>query len=196
MGSSFTNFRGRGFWSRDALLEVWLRVLSLHMGDDVHKSGWQHDLRDQWLLASTGCFSGCVSASLDEFLTDSDRVAIILQTSERSIQSLRAFGAFVPATFLNALGLDGPFAADLPIEWFDLISDRFTALLRGELTTDASSSPVLPATRKDQRWDEVARPRSIEPDAPPNIRRAGQLPASPEVPSSDSQRTPSSGGCG
>src|SRR6266567_976315 len=32
--------------------------------------------------------------------------------------------------------------------------------------------------------------------AAPSSRRAGQLPASPQVQSSDSQRTPSSGGCG
>jgi hypothetical protein len=38
--------------------------------------------------------------------------------------------------------------------------------------------------------------RDAEPGAPPNSRRAGQLPASPQVQSSDSQRTPSSGGCG
>ncbi len=165
MGSSFTRFRGKGFWSRDPLLEVWLRVLSLHLGDDVHKPGWQHDLRDQWLLVSTGYFSGCISPSLDEFLTDEERVAAIVQASERCISSLRAFGAYVPATFLNALGCANPFGADLPIEWFDLIAARFTALLRGQLATDASTSPVLPARRQGERWDEGAQPRSAE-DAP------------------------------
>jgi len=160
MGSSFTEFRGKGFWSRDGLLEAWLRVLSLHMDDDVHKPGWQHDLRDKWLLVSAGFFSGCISTSLDDFLTDSDRIAAILRASERSIQSLRGFGPYVPAAHLNTLGLAGPFTADLPTEWFELISDRFATLLRGELTTDASTSPVLPATRKDQRWDEITQPRN------------------------------------
>jgi hypothetical protein len=64
MGSSFTAFRGKGFWSRDGLLEAWLRVLSLHLDDGVHKPGWQHDLRDTWLLASAGFFSGCIALSL------------------------------------------------------------------------------------------------------------------------------------
>src|ERR1035438_1544412 len=35
-----------------------------------------------------------------------------------------------------------------------------------------------------------------EPAAPPNSRPPSQLPASPQIQSSDSQRTPSSGGCG
>jgi len=129
MGSSFTEFRGKGFWSRDGLLEAWLRVLSLHMDDDAHKPGWQHDLRDKWLLDSAGFCSGFISASLDDFLSDNDRIAAILRASERSIQSLRGFGAYVPAPFLSGLGLSGPIAADLPIERFELIRGCFTALL-------------------------------------------------------------------
>jgi hypothetical protein len=106
------------------------------------------------LLQSAGYFGGCISASLDSFLTDNERVAVILRVSERSLQSLRAFGPYVPSAFLNALGLS-PFGADVPIEWFERIAECFTALLRGELTTDASTSPVLPATRKNQPWDEI-----------------------------------------
>lgn len=159
MGSSFTEFRGNGFWSRDFLLEVWLRVLSLHLDDDVHLPGWQHDLRDKWLLASAGFFSGCIYPALDEFLTDSDRIAAILRASDRSIKSLRAFGDYVPAAFLNALGIKGIFTSDQPIEYYELIANRFNALLRGELTTDASTSPVLPATRHNQTWDEIEKGR-------------------------------------
>jgi hypothetical protein len=36
----------------------------------------------------------------------------------------------------------------------------------------------------------------VEQDAAPNSRPPSQLPSSPQVQSSDSQRTPSSGGCG
>jgi len=47
------------------------------------------------------------------------------------------------------------------------------------------------------RHDEAQNhPKAAEPDAPPNSRPAQQLPTSPEVQSSDSQRTPSVGGCG
>jgi hypothetical protein len=43
---------------------------------------------------------------------------------------------------------------------------------------------------------ETSMKRNGEPDAAPNSRQPSRLPASPEVQSSDSQRTPSSGGCG
>jgi hypothetical protein len=158
MGSSFTQFREKGFWSRDGLLEAWLRVVSLHMDTEAHNPGWQHDLRDNWLLVSAGLFPGCISPSLDDFLTDTDRIAAILRASDRAIQSLRKFGPYVASAHLNALGLAG--TKDLPTEWFELIYDCFCALLRGELATDASTSPVLPATQKGQRWDEITHPRT------------------------------------
>ena len=41
-----------------------------------------------------------------------------------------------------------------------------------------------------------AKLQELEQDAAPNSRPPPQSPASPEVPSSDAQRTPPSGGCG
>ena len=137
------------------------------MDDEVYAPGWQHDLRNEWLLVSAGFFNGFVSASLDKFLTDDERVAAVLRASQRSIQSLRAFGAYVSAAFLNALGLSG-FTADLPIVWFERMADWFAKLLRGELMTDASTSPTLPATRDGQSWDEIEQPRNAEPSVAPN----------------------------
>lgn len=159
MGSSFVEFQGKGFWSYDRLLETWLRVLCLHLGKDADVPGWQHELRDRWLLVSAGGMVGCICPCLDEFITDEERVGIILRTSLGTIQSLRAFGQYVPATFLNALGFSEKHRSDLPIQWFDRIAERFNMLLRGELDTDASNSPVLPATRRDQAWDELEQPR-------------------------------------
>jgi hypothetical protein len=171
MGSSFTDFRGKGFWSRDSLLQAWLRVVALNMGEEVYKEGWQHDLRDHWLLMSGIGGGGCVWPSLDEFLTDEDQVAVILRASECAIQRLRAFGAFVPAAFLNALGFEYPFDADLPIEWFNRIADCLSALLRGTLATDASNSPTLPATRHGQPCDELEQPRKTYPASKTQSRR-------------------------
>ncbi len=159
MGKSFTEFRGKGFWSKDPLLEAWLRVVSLNLGKDADVPGWQHDLRDKWLLVSDGGMVGCIAPCLDEFITDEERVGVILRSSLGAIQNLRAFGEYVPATFLNALGFSWKHTSDLPIQWFDRIAERFSMLLRGELETDASTSPVLPGTRRGQLWDELEQPR-------------------------------------
>lgn len=158
MGSSFTRFRDKGFWCRDTLLQLWLRVLCLHMDHNVHVAGWERELRDKWLFASSG-ESCCPTALLDEFLTDGDRVSYILRVSERSIQSLRAFGPYVPAAFLSALLGGGKCEADWPVEWFERIANTFAMLLRGELITDIRTSPTLPAIRQGQSWDEIEQIR-------------------------------------
>jgi len=151
MGSSYTEFRGKGFWSWDNLLQAWLCTMSLQMSGRVGSSDWQHKLRDTWLLTSHSCGSGCVSASLDEFLTDRERVEVVLEVVEGSIERLRTFGPFVAAPFVNLAG-GGLTTVDWPIEWFELIADTFARLLRGEITTDLSTgSPTLPWTRTGQK---------------------------------------------
>jgi hypothetical protein len=172
MSSSFTEFRGKGFWSTDTLLEVWLRVLSLQMEEDVAEPRWQHELRDTWLLYSNGRFMGCIAPCLDQYLTDADRIAKVLQASDHCIRALRDFGDYVPAEFLRTLGIQQLFTADLPIEWFELIACRFSALLRGELATDATTSPTLPATRHGERRDEGPQPRPAR-----SLPRMGPPPA-------------------
>jgi uncharacterized membrane protein YwzB len=47
-----------------------------------------------------------------------------------------------------------------------------------------------------EKWIRMRPAPEAEPDAPPNSRPPSQSPTSPEVPTPDSQRTPSSGGCG
>jgi len=157
MGSSYTEFRDKGFWSCDGLLEVWLRLLSLHLKGDVYTPGWQHDLRDRWLCISGVGISGCIHAALDEFLTDEERIGIVLEASDHCAKKLRAFGKSIPAATLNLLGLEDLFTEDISVAWVELIADRFSTLLRGELTTDAKTSPVLPFTRHGQTWDELRK---------------------------------------
>ena len=158
MASSFTGFRDKGFWCHDTLLMLWLRVMCLHMHHSVHGADWERDLRDKWLFASSGA-SCSPGARLDEFLTDADRVNYILGVSERSIQSVRAFGPYVPAAFLRTLLGGVKCEADWPVEWFERVANTFAMLLRGELTTDIRTSPTLPTTREKQRWDEIEQPR-------------------------------------
>ena len=60
MGSTFVSVGECGFWLRDSLLELWLRLASLHIEDPQESGGVAAKIRDQWLLASRGCFNGCV----------------------------------------------------------------------------------------------------------------------------------------
>jgi hypothetical protein len=115
MGSSFTEFKGYGFWSRDHFLEEWLRELAAECRKQAPAQPWLVAACGHWELQATGIFNGWVHANLDEFLTDSERVYLITSMSER---------------------VRDRFPPDHPLY---RTGDLFVRLLKGEVTTDASS---------------------------------------------------------
>ena len=64
-GVRWTEFRGRGFWSRDGLLEVWLAVLVDELDRRVDGAPWMKSMRDAWLASANVSFNGLVSTELD-----------------------------------------------------------------------------------------------------------------------------------
>ncbi len=65
----FTEYRGRGFWSRDGLLELWLALLVDEL-DRQQASGWKKRMRDDWLAQATIVFDGVMAAQLDDHIDD------------------------------------------------------------------------------------------------------------------------------
>jgi len=115
MGSSFTEFKGYGFWSRDCYLEDWLGHLATECRKQTLTWPWLVAACEHWELQSKGIFIGWVHANLKEFLVDADRVSLLISTSEMTKNM------FPPNHVLNKTG------------------ELFVRLLKGELTTDASS---------------------------------------------------------
>jgi hypothetical protein len=115
VGSSFTEFKGYGFWSRDQFIEEWLRHLAAECRKQIPLEPWLVAACEHWELQATGIFSGWVHGNLDEFLTDAERVSLIMSVSERVKNN------FPLDHVLNKTG------------------DLFVRLLKGELLTDASS---------------------------------------------------------
>jgi hypothetical protein len=116
VGSSFTKFNGYGFWSRDQFIEDWLRQLADECRKQPSLEPWLLAACEHWDLQATGIFNGWVHAKLDEFLTDADRVSLIILISERVKNN------FPTNHVLNQTG------------------ELFIRLLKGELLTDESSS--------------------------------------------------------
>ena len=73
MGTSFVTITDGitgdepGFWMRDEMLELWLRLLSLHLPEpnDNGENTATPDIRNRWLLASRGYFNGCVPHEME-----------------------------------------------------------------------------------------------------------------------------------
>lgn len=146
MASSFVEYREKGFWARDGKLEVWLHLLVCEIDKLDSLPSWLLNLREHWEFQTAGNCSGFMSAKLDEFVTDDERREQILLLSERALQRLDAYGEVISAGELNSMGVGGKsstFMCDLSPDKFKVIGRAFIQLLRGELDTDASTSPVL-----------------------------------------------------
>jgi hypothetical protein len=146
VGSSFTEFRERGFWSRDSSIEFWLVLIAREAKQLERAPKWLLDAAEDWHIQGTVGMGGCVSARLDEFAVTPDQVAIILGLSERALEWLKSQGQMLPASLLNSFGVGGPgatFTKDVPTEVFTRVGESFIGLLRGEVIWDASTSPVL-----------------------------------------------------
>jgi hypothetical protein len=114
MSSSFVEYRGRGFWSWDGYLEHVLGLLADRIGSSPSQE-WLSDLGDHWRAQSSGAFRGFIDPNLDEFVTsDERREAVLALLKGILLQSDLTPEAEQTARFLELL-------------------------LRGQMTTDASS---------------------------------------------------------
>jgi hypothetical protein len=94
MGSSFVEYRGRGFWSRDDYLEDVLALLAHAVGDSPSEAWWS-DLRDHWRLQSSGYFNGWIHPKLDEYLINDERRTEVLSLTEEAEQTLKLLKALL-----------------------------------------------------------------------------------------------------
>jgi hypothetical protein len=144
MGNSFTAYRGYGFWAPDSKVEVWLYFLCIEIDRRGDSPQWLQNARFDWHHQATAGFVGCVSASLDQHVgEDPDRRARLLAVAVAAIGRLISM---IPKEVLNSFGVGGDgaqFTQDQPIEVFRPVADAFLALLRGDLTWNEATSPML-----------------------------------------------------
>jgi hypothetical protein len=148
MGTSFVGIGDNGFWMRDGVLELWLRLLALHVEDTPDSSSPSHAIRTNWLVASRGGFIGCVPDGIEQAVASPEGRRIVLA----AIESLRAALLKAPArldkSVLNLLGFDY-------IQWVDdfetrkllEVADAFTDLINGKVTSDATDTSFMPGSR-------------------------------------------------
>ncbi|HEX3357936.1 MAG TPA: hypothetical protein VHS31_13270 [Tepidisphaeraceae bacterium] len=156
MGTSFVTADGEhGFGMRDGILELWLRLLSLHIpepadadSDTVHQVSRQ--IRDKWLLASKGYFNGCVPCGLENAVATPEGRTVVRCT----IDSLRAALLKMPPTLdMNVLNLLGfslrglIWTSDLETRRLIETADAFLELLDGKVIDTASSTARMPGSR-------------------------------------------------
>ena len=90
VGTSFVEYRGSGFWTRDATLETVLGLLVAELQPLCDEEDKLSEVLDHWTLQATADFTGCVSADLDKNLADPSLRA-------HAIAALRHLLAALPA---------------------------------------------------------------------------------------------------
>ncbi len=145
MGSSFIDFKDYGFWSRDDGIEVWLSLLVREIDRLDSVPDWLKEARDHWLLQATVGFGGWIHPQLDDYLVTQDRINLVLMLSERVLKWLNEQGEYFSQEYLTSLDTsrESWWTAEIEVEMFAQVGRKFIELLRGELKTDASTSPVF-----------------------------------------------------
>ncbi len=118
MGSTFISINDNGFWVRDGIIELWLRLAALHIeepGDNMSHEDTNivYDARNKWLLASMGYFSGCVPDYIDEISRTKTGKELILKTCRKLMDNLRRSSPALNMDMINLLGSEGVQTHDL-----------------------------------------------------------------------------------
>jgi len=146
MGSSYTEYRGRGFWTRDGRLEIWLYQLVLTIDSRPDRPAWLRPARDHWELEATVGFVGCIDPDLDGILgTDADRVAALADLCEQALRAVRDAGVIRRDAMASA-GVGGPgtvWLGDVAAGPILTVGRAFVDLLTDRSGEDATTSPML-----------------------------------------------------
>lgn len=131
---------------RDSILEVWLRLLALHIADPEEGSIAQQ-IREGWLLASRGYFLGHVPVRLEEAISTDEGRRIVFAAIESLMIALEKAPMMLDHGTLNLLGFHGvQFTGELEANRLIEVGKAFRSLLAGEIETDARSTEFMPGS--------------------------------------------------
>lgn len=136
----------RGFWMRDAILEVWLRLLSLHLPEPTDANLATTEIRNRWLLASRGYFMGCVPHEMAYACSSAEGTAAVRAAIESLMKSLDRSTAPIDSDTLNLLGIEGVFTSPIDRQTIRDVGSAFIDLLDGKIHDTAASTRIMPGS--------------------------------------------------
>jgi hypothetical protein len=92
VGNSCVEYRGCGFWTRDAALETALGLLVVELQPLAEGDDQLSAVLDWWTLQATVGFIGCVSPDLDNKLADPGLRSVVAAGARRMLARLPAHG--------------------------------------------------------------------------------------------------------
>lgn len=148
MGTTFVGIGESGFWMSDSVLELWLRLLALHIEDPVESGTVATRIRDNWLLASRGYFIGCIPDGLEEAISTSEGATLVRNAIDSLMKALGKSPSMLNKDVLNLLGfVDRTFIADIETRKLLEVGQAFLDLIDGKVTADATDTSFMPGSR-------------------------------------------------
>jgi hypothetical protein len=180
VGTSFVEFNGHGFWTRDPLVEALLGGIVVELEDLALEHGWLPVALDHWALQATAGFQGCISPKLDWLLAEPDRAAIVVAASRR--YAVRIEGDAVHEVSSEAFERRAARVLGKPWEeppgalgaLLRRVHEAFQALVEGRLTAPPESALFVwetsyylnkPPELEARRWTLAADRSDPEDDA-------------------------------
>jgi hypothetical protein len=160
MGTTFVTLKREvsgkepGFWMRDGMLEIWLRLLALHLPEPTDSGQHQATLRirNQWLLASRGYFGGCVPHGMEDACATQEGRVVVRMAIDSLLAALHDTKTPLDADTLNLLGIEGgQFTKTIDRKWLQEIGYAFLDLLDGKISGVASSTEIMPGSTPYKR---------------------------------------------
>ena len=138
-----------GFWMRDEMLELWLRLLALHLPEpnDAGEHAATPEIRNKWLLASRAYFNGCVPHDMEFACSTPDKMDVVRTAIESLMTKLDKSDSTLDANTLNLLGNDGFQYFNIERERLLDIGFAFRDLLDGRINNTAHSTEVMPGSK-------------------------------------------------
>ena len=132
---------------QDSILELWLRLLSLHAEDPSDDSPLVVRIRDNWLLASRGYFVGCIPHRLEETVSTAEGRSHVLHAVTSLKSALEAGPALLDHGTLNLLGFcGGTFVRDVESSRLIEVANAFIDLMEGRIECDVTSRTFMPGS--------------------------------------------------
>jgi hypothetical protein len=147
MSTSFVGLDCKGFWMEDSILELWLRLLALHIEQLSDEKPVAGKIRDKWLMASTGYFGGIVPTDLEDAVSSSDGRTIVLLAIASLEIALEEGPPVLDHGTLNILGFHGrKFTSDIESSRLMEVAGAFRDLINGRIESDDESTEFMPGS--------------------------------------------------
>ena len=136
-----------GFWMSDAMLQLWLRLLALHIAEPTQEERLAAEIRDEWLLASRHGFVGCVPHGLEEATATPEGLELVKRAVASLSDALKFMSVSLAFQTLNLMCFSVEWGADVEVDDLRDVAVAFDDLLNFKVESTVSTRRPYPGSR-------------------------------------------------